>query len=145
VTTADTYVLLLSTTISNDICKVIWPKLTSPQLLLISRLTTVIGGALAIVLALYGQSVFLLFRMGSAAYGAGMFVPLVLACYWKGVRAVGVNWGMCAGCATTIIWNFVLRPGTGIEGVIPGAIACLILTVAVSLFAGKDDGTRLAA
>lgn len=131
--TADSFLLLLGTTMSTDIWKVIKPQTSLKSLLIISRVTVVVGGIVGIILALHGGSVFLLFRMGAAAYGAGMFVPLVCACFWKGATTKGINWGMLSGCFLTVIWNLVLRDSTGIEGVIVGAIVCLILTVLVSL------------
>lgn len=143
VTTADSFLLLLGTTISNDIVPIFKPEITSKQQLWISRATVVIGGALIIVLAITGGSVFKLFRMGAAAYGAGMFVPLACACFWKKAKTIAVNWGMAVGCASTVIWNLSgIGESTGIEGVIVGALACLILTIGISLTV-KDDPTRL--
>lgn len=135
--TADSFLLLLGTTMSTDIVKVIRPQTSIKTLLTISRITVVLGGLLGIALALHGGSVFLLFRMGAAAYGAGMFVPVVCACFWKRATTKGINWGMISGCFLTVLWNLILRESTGIEGVIVGAAVCLVFTVAISMMDNK--------
>lgn len=134
VTTADSFLLLLSTTISTDIIPIFKKDIPDKKALFISRLIVVIGGMLAMILAINGGGVFQLFRMGAAAYGAAMFVPLILACFWKKARTKAVNMGMLLGCILTIAWNqtqlYVL---TEIEGVIIGAIVCLLVCVIGSL------------
>lgn len=144
VTTADSFLLLLATTISTDILPIFKQDVSTKNQLLISRIVVVIGGIIAMVLAITGGGVFELFRMGSAAYGAAMFVPLVLACFWKGAKTKAINWGMILGCALTLVWNQTsLNETTSIEGVIIGAIVCLIVCVAGSL--ASKDSTKLEA
>lgn len=139
VTTADSFLLLLGTTISNDIIPIFKTDASEHQKLWISRSVVFIGGALIIVLAINGGSVFKLFRMGAAAYGAGMFVPLACACFWKRVKAKAANWGMAVGCIITIVWNIVgLGESTGVEGVIVGAAICLVLIVGITLTEKND-------
>lgn len=139
VTTADSFLLLLATTVSTDIIPIFKKDATDKQKLLISRITVVIGGVIAMVLAINGGSVFQLFRMGSAAYGAAMFFPLLLACFWKKAKYKAANIGMIVGCVLTIAWNQTsFYENTEIEGVIVGAIACLLICVIGSL-AMKDS------
>lgn len=134
VTTADSFLLLLATTISSDIIPIFKQDVSDKTSLLISRVVVVVGGILAIILAINGGGVFQLFRMGSAAYGAAMFVPLILGCFWKRARTKAINVGMVLGCVLTILWNQTpLYESTEIEGVIIGALACLIICVAGSL------------
>jgi SSS family solute:Na+ symporter len=143
VTTADSFLLLLGTTISNDIVPIFKINPTPKQRLWISRAVVLLGGILIIILAINGGSVFKLFRMGAAAYGAGMFVPLACACFWKRTKTIAANWGMAVGCFSTIIWNLSgLGEATGIEGVIVGAVACLVLIAGISLII-KEDPTKL--
>lgn len=131
--TADSFLLMVGTTISNDIYAVFNPSADSKKLLKVSRFFTVAGGILGIILAIYGKSVLTLFKTGAAAYGAGMFVPLLLGCFWKDATEKAVNTGMLLGCFGTILWNLFLKSSTKIDGVIIGALLCLISVVAISL------------
>lgn len=133
VSTADSFLLLLGTTASNDVFRLLKPKTDAKKLLCLSRAATVVGGGIAMVFAIKGGSIFELFRMGSAAYGAGMFVPLVCACFWKKATTLAVNSGMLIGCFVTLIWNWSLKASTGINGVLAGAGLCLITILVLSL------------
>lgn len=145
VTTADSFLLLLSTTITTDIIPIFKADMDDKAKLKWSRIIVVLGGLFAIVMALYGGSVFQLFRMGAAAYGAAMFFPLLLACFWKGVKTLPTNIGMIVGCAGTIAWNQTpWYASTEIEGVIIGSALCLIICIVGSLVT-KDDGEKLEA
>jgi Na+/proline symporter len=131
--TADSFLLMVGTTAVNDIYKIFKPDLDSKKALSLARIVTTVGGVVAIFLALWGGSVLTLFKTGAAAYGAGMFVPLLLGCFWKRASSKAVNSGMLAGCFLTIIWNvFKLNAFVKVDGVIIGAAACLILTVLLS-------------
>ena len=144
VTTADSFLLLLGTTISTDIVPIFKSDVPDKTKLIISRLTVIVGGIVAIVLGITGGGVFELFRMGAAAYGAAMFFPLLLACFWKQAKAKAINIGMIAGCALTLVWNQTgLNVSTSVEGVIVGAAACLVICVVGSL--AMKDSTKLEA
>ena len=94
------------------------------------------------VLALKGGSVFTLMRSGGAAYGAGMFVPLVCASFIKGIKGKSINFGMLIGCFVTLIWNATLKASTGINGVLVGAALC---TITIFLFTKFGTGTQVEA
>ncbi len=144
ISTADSFLLMIGTTIVEDIYKIFKPDLDAKQTLKYSRIFTVVGGICCLILAIYGGGVFNLFKTGSAAYGAGMFIPLFLGCFWKRASAKGVNVGMLAGCFVTILWNLVgLKAATGIDGVIIGAAACLVLVVVLSLALKPEKGEVL--
>ena len=132
--TADSFLLMVGTTIANDIWAAIKPDTSAETQLKLSRAWTVIGGVVCTIMALVGGSVLTLFKTGSAAYGAGMFIPLLLGCFWKKASAKAINTGMLLGCFGTIIWNLALKTATGIDGVIMGALMCLIASVGLSLF-----------
>lgn len=133
ISTADSFMLLLGTTISGDIYRVMKADISVEEGLRISRIATFCGGVVSIILAIYGSSVLRLFTMGAAAYGAGMFFPTMAAIYWKGATRRGANYGMLAGCFITVLWNLTLKQATGIDGVIVGAFSCLALLVSISL------------
>lgn len=131
--TADSFLLMVGTTIVNDIWAAVKPDTTAERRLVLSRAWTVIGGVVCTIMALMGGSVLTLFKTGSAAYGAGMFIPLLLGCFWDKASAKGINVGMLLGCFGTILWNLTLKAATGIDGVIVGALLCLVASVSLSL------------
>ena len=139
ISTADSFLLLLGTTCANDICRSFKPNINGDQLLKLSRIFTVVGGIIALGLALSGGSVFTLMRSGGAAYGAGMFIPLVCACFVKNLKTKAVNIGMLAGCFSTLIWNATLKASTGINGIIIGGIICAVcIFVFSAAFKGEE-------
>ena len=137
ISTADSFLLLLGTTCANDIYRSFKPNINGDQLLKLSRIFTVVGGIIALGLALSGGSVFTLMRSGGAAYGAGMFIPLVCACFVKNLKTKAVNIGMLAGCFSTLIWNATLKASTGINGIIIGGIIC---AVCIFVFSAAFNG-----
>lgn len=142
ISTADSFLLLLGTTCANDIYKSFKPNINGDQLLKLSRIFTIVGGFIALALALSGGSVFTLMRSGGAAYGAGMFIPLLCACFVKSVKAKAVNIGMLLGCFTTLIWNATLKATTGVNGIIVGGLVCLVCLLLLSpLF--KNDNQKM--
>ena len=143
--TADSFMLLTGTTTTNDIYKSLKPDVSLEKLLKYSRYATIFWGVAGILLALYGKNVLKLFKVGAAAYGAGMFFPLMAAVFWKRSTTTGINCGMLVGCFLTIIWNFTFKELSGLDGVIAGAIGCLVVLVAVSLATGKKDDSQVGA
>jgi Na+/proline symporter len=136
--TADSFLLLLGTTVSNDIYdEYVYHKtkqrVDKEKLLKVARWATFILGIFCTYLAISGGSVLKLYKYGAAAYGAGMFVPLAAATLFNWVTAKGANYGMLTGCTATIIWNALpLKASTGIDGVFVGTALCAIVLVVVS-------------
>lgn len=137
--TADSFLLLLSTTIANDIYGHFVPNATSQYKLKLSRYMVVILEFIAIAMALTGGGVLALFNTGAAAYGAGMAIPLFLACFWKRAKSYAINIGMIVGCFFTVFWNLVYQKSTGINGVIMGAALCLVCSMGLSLVGGARE------
>lgn len=141
ISTADSFLLLLGTTCANDIYRIFKPETDADKILRLSRIFTVGGGFIALILALSGGSVFTLMRSGGAAYGAGMFIPLICACFIKNIKAKAINAGMIFGCFVTLIWNETLKASTGINGVLVGAALCIMTILAVTIFSSKSSGS----
>ncbi len=140
ISTADSFLLLLGSTCANDVYRSFNPNINSDQLLKLSRIFTLIGGFIALALAMTGGSVFTLMRSGGAAYGAGIFIPLLCACFVKNLDTKAINIGMIAGCFVTLIWNATFKVSTGINGVIIGGLACLVCVFLFSaIFRGNNN------
>ena len=138
ISTADSFLLLLGTTCANDIYRIFRPQTDADQVLKLARIFTVAGGCVSLALALSGGSIFTLMRSGGAAYGAGMFVPLVCACFIRNIRARAINSGMVLGCFVTLLWNALLKSRTGINGVLVGAALCVLTIVIVTAFTKEE-------
>ncbi len=136
--TADSFLLLLGTTVSNDIYdEYVYHKtqkhIDKEKLLKIARWSTLVLGVFCTYLAIAGGSVLKLYKIAAASYGAGMFVPLAAATLFTWVTPKGANCGMISGCATTIIWNLLpLKSSTGIDGVFVGTAVCAVVLFTVS-------------
>lgn len=144
ISTADSFLLLLGSTCANDVYRSFKPDIDSDTLLKLSRIFTIVGGFIALALAMTGGSVFTLMRSGGAAYGAGMFIPLICACFAKNIKTKAINIGMILGCFATLIWNATLKASTGINGIIVGGLLCLICVFLISKLV-KDDNNQLQA
>ena len=137
-TSGDTWLLVISSTLTDDIIPSIRPDIDSKRMLKYSRLIIIVSAALVIFLAWYWKSVYQLLKIGGSAYGAGVFFPLVLGCFWKKAKAKAINVAMFTGTTVSILWDYILKKPTNIDGVIPGAILCLAICVAGSLFLNEE-------
>lgn len=142
-TTGDSYLLILSGTVVDDIIKVKKPELDNRQSLLCSRVICVVGAAAICVMALYVGSIYQLVKTGSGAYGAGVFIPMFLGCFWKKAHAKAINAAMLVGCMTSFLFDMFLKIplGLDIDGVIIGAVLCIVICVAGSLLAGQKEAS----
>ena len=68
----------------------------------------------------------------TAAAAAAAGLPAFAALYWKKATKAGVLSGMAAGFTVTIVWKLIGLP-FGLGATVPGAIACALALVAVSL------------
>ena len=81
--TADTSMLVAGTTVALDVVRPLKPDLTDRQLILITRLTILIVGGLATVIALTTTGIFDLMMFSFSIFLAGTFVPIIGALFWK--------------------------------------------------------------
>lgn len=105
--TADSQLLVTTSAISEDIYHKIGRKKVTPEkMLLISRIATIIIGAISFLLAYKSQD--MVFSMVSYAWsglGASFGPVLLLILYWKKITKHGAIAGMLTGALTTIIWK----------------------------------------
>lgn len=104
-----------------------------PPLLAINRYIVAGSTVIIVIMGLYWNSIYALFKIGASAYGAGMFLPLLLGCFWKKANTKAINIGMFTGCMVSFLWDYLLKRHTGIDGVILGAGLCLVICVGGSL------------
>lgn len=101
--TADSLIMLSSSTIVNDLYYIKKPKSSSKELILISRITTFFLGIIVIFIALVTQSVLTTAWIGWSILGiAG--VPIVVGLYWERATLKGAIWAQILGSASLLLW-----------------------------------------
>jgi len=136
----DSMLLITSSSIAEDLWNKIFYKgrLHEKKTILVSQISTVIVGAVAIVIAINPfDSVFWLAVFAWAGLATCFGPPVVLSLYWKGVTKPGAIAGMIVGPVVTIIW-YIWPPIDIYEGG-PAFIAALATIVIVSLLTRSPD------
>ncbi len=131
--TADSQLLVTTSSVAEDVYhQSINPKAKQSQLVLISRIVTVLIGAGAILLARLPSSVFdkVLFAWGGL--GAALGPPLVLSLWWEKTSRDGVLAGMILGFMTVIVWDNFFK-WTGLYSLIPGFLLSWAAVYLISL------------
>ncbi len=142
--TADSQLLVTTSTLSEDIYHKTLKRSRSPESLAVfSRIATVVIGLVAFWLAV--ESTDTVRKMVSFAWSglAAAFAPgLVLTLWWKRTTGYGVLTGMIGGTLTVVLWNLLGLNEYFTERVSGVAIAAL-LVVGVSLLGKqeRDDAT----
>jgi SSS family solute:Na+ symporter len=131
--TASGTLLASSTLLTHDIMKQYWFKQMDDQrFLILSRVTTLCIGTLAIIFAIWIQDVLVALDVAYAILSGAIFVPLVVGYFW--------NWATAkAAFASIIAGTIVVLAGLAIEGITStnpimyGIAVSLIVMVAMSL------------
>jgi len=142
--TADSQLLVSTSAISRDIYNQMMKK-DAPErrLVFISRVATLIIGAIAFLLALSAQSlVYWLVLYAWAGLGASFGPALLTTLWWKKVTKWGVLSGMMVGTITVLIWYNVPALKNSLYELIPSFFLSLFSIIIVSLLTQKSS-TRL--
>ena len=144
-TSGDSYLLLMASTVTDDMVRPRRPQMSDRHALLLTRLVCVASAGIVCAMALYVDKIYQLFKTGGGAYGAGVFFPLLLGCYWKRASAKAINLGMVIGCVTSFGFDMFLKVPLqlNLDGCIPGAILCLLICVVGSLIEPQKDANPL--
>lgn len=145
--TADSQLLVASTSFSADIYKRFLKKdATDKQVLLMSKLTILAVAVIAFVIALdSNSSVFRIISYAWAGLGASFGPVVFLSLYNKNITAKGAVAGIITGALTTILFKYVFAQWGGlwaIYEIIPGFILSVIAILVVSKF-GKPEPEML--
>lgn len=142
--TADSQLLAASSAVSQDIFKGLIKKdAEEKDVLNVSRFTVFLIALIALFMSLNpNSSIFSLVSFAWSGFG-GTFGPLVLlALYWKRTTAAGAIAGLVCGGIVDVIWHYIpasVAPIFGLYEIVPAFLACLIVTVAVSLCTKQDE------
>ncbi len=107
--TADSQLLVISSSVLEDFYhKVLGKESSDKMLLLLSRLITVIVGLMGIFIALTSKKViFTLVSYACAGLGSSFGPALLLMLKWKRTTKKGVLAGMLTGSISTIVWTSI--------------------------------------
>lgn len=142
--TADSQLLAASSAVSQDIFKGLIKKdAEEKDVLNVSRFTVFLIALIALFMSLNpNSSIFNLVSFAWSGFG-GTFGPLVLlALYWKRTTAAGAIAGLVCGGIVDVIWHYIpasVAPIFGLYEIVPAFLACLVVTVAVSLCTKQDE------
>jgi sodium/proline symporter len=141
---SDSYMLIASSALANDLVKVFVKKdLSDKVIMFIARIAILGITCFGIAIALSGNdSIFKIVSYAWAGFGAS-FGPLILfSLFWKRTTLAGAVAGMVTGGGMVIIWKNVISKAGGVFGVyelLPAFIlSCLVIFV-VSLVTPKPD------
>lgn len=135
--TADSLLILASSAVVRDVVQKIYrPALSERRLSFYGKLTTVVLGLAALVVALGEVRLIFWFVLFAWSGLASAFVPVVLcALFWKRTTLAGAVAGMATGFVTTVVWILAFKAQFyDLYEMIPGVAAGLAATVIVSLF-----------
>lgn len=130
--TADSYLLVSVQTCVHDIWKTFKPDMGEKKEILLSRIFSVILPLGALVIALYIKNAYNILMFAWSFYAAAAGLPAFAALYWKKATKEGIIAGMLAGFVFCVGWKLYGNP-FGLGPTVPGAIACAIALIAVSL------------
>jgi len=134
--TADSQLLVASSSFTSDIYKpIIRKEASDKELLWVGRLVVIIVSVIAYFIASGGEGAAQIMSLVSnawALFGAAFGPVIILSLFWKRFTYNGAIGGIVAGAIVDIVW-LVYFAGTGIYEIIPGFLACLVVAVVVTL------------
>ena len=134
--TADSQLLVASSSFTSDIYKPVFRKNASDkEILWMGRLVVLIIAVIAYFIAADpgADSIMGLVSNAWAGFGSSFGPVILLSLYWKRLTYKGACAGIIGRAAVDILWLVFLSKSTGIYELFPGFIIGLILTVVVSL------------
>ncbi len=147
--TADSQLLVASSSFTSDIYKPIFRKNASDkEILWVGRLVVIAVSVVAFFIASSeGKGAQAIMNMVENAWGlfGASFGPVVLlSLFWKRFTYKGAVAGILAGAIVDIVWFIYLSGSTGIYEILPGFITGAVFAVVVSLIDKKPSEEVLA-
>jgi sodium/proline symporter len=141
ISTMDSQILVLATTLTEDFYKRIFRKdASSKELLFASRLFIVLTASLAYLIAFFRPlSIYELVFFAWSGLGASFGPLLLFSLYSKRVNKYGAWAGILSGGLTCIVWSYF---NTSIDRIIPAFFISSILIYFVSLFTSNLKGAH---
>ena len=139
--TADSYLLVSVQTCVHDIGKTLKPDMSEKKEITLSRIFSVILPIGALIIALYIKNAYNILMFAWSFYAAAAGLPAFAALYWRKATKEGIISAMIAGFVVCVGWKLCGTP-FGLGPTVPGAIACALALVIVSLATYKKNPSR---
>lgn len=140
--TADSYLLVSVQTCVHDIVKTLLPNMSERKEMLLSRIFSVVLPLGALVIALYIKNAYTILMFAWSFYAAAAGIPAFAALFWKKATKPGIVAGMVSGFVVCVGWKLIGTP-FGLGPTVPGAVACAIATVGVSLATCRSQPSEM--
>ena len=136
--TADSQLLVASSSFTSDIYKPIFRKNASDrEILWIGRIIVFIVCVIAFIIASSkgegAQAIMNLVENAWAGFGSSFGPVILLSVFWRRLTYKGAVAGVVGGAVTDVLWYIFLSGSTGIYELFPGFIVGLICAVVASL------------
>jgi sodium/proline symporter len=130
--TADSQLLIATSSISEDIIhKALHRKLDDRKLVLISRITILVVGVIALVMAFTSRSlIYTIVGWAWAGIGCSFAPAVILSFFWKRFSGPGVIASLVSGFVTTVIWMT-----TGLDAVFTARAATFLVAFVCAVVA----------
>ncbi len=137
--TADSQLLVATSSISEDIIhKALNKKIDDKKLVLISRITILLIGVVALILAFTSKTlIYTIVHWAWAGIGCSFSPAIILSFFWKRFTSRGVVASLVSGFTTTVIWM-----STGLDKIFAAAtvtfVVALTCAIVVTLLSPKE-------
>ena len=136
--TADSQLLVASSSFTSDIYKPIFRKNASDkEILWVGRIIVLIVAVIAYFIASSkgsgAQAIMDMVENAWGGFGSAFGPVVILSLFWRRLTYKGAIAGVAGGAVVDVLWYIFLSGSTGIYELLPGFAAGLILAVAVSL------------
>jgi SSS family solute:Na+ symporter len=129
-TGADSFILQGSSNITKDLYhRLLNPKATEKQLMVVSRLSVVIVSVLSVIVAFFMTDIISMYQWALRLSATTLVIPFLAIMFWKRTTNTGVIVSMLLACLTTLLWPHL---NTGIDQTIPGFIVSILTLMIVS-------------
>ena len=142
--TADSQLLVASSSFTSDIYKPIFRKKASDkEVLWVGRVVVLIIAVIAYFIASSkssgAQSIMNMVENAWGGFGSAFGGVIILSVFWKRLTYKGAVAGVVFGAVVDVLWLVLLTSSTGVYELLPGFIAGLIAAVTVSLIDKKPS------
>ncbi|MET0001757.1 MAG: sodium:proline symporter, partial [Candidatus Thiodiazotropha lotti] len=139
--TADSQLLVSSSTFTGDLYRLIRKQATERELVVVGRLAVVSIALVAFLLALDRESKVLdLVAYAWAGFGAAFGPAVLLSLYWRGMNRWGALAGIITGGLTVVVWKPMSGGLFDLYEIVPGFILSLLMILIVSRTTAVRDG-----
>lgn len=147
--TADSQLLVASSSFTSDIYKPVFRKNASDkEILWVGRAVVIIVSVVAFFIASNGgkgaQAIMNMVENAWGGFGAAFGPVIILSLFWKKTTYKGAVAGVVGGAITDILWLIFLTAKTGIYEILPGFVVGLVCCIVASLLDKNPSPEALA-